>query len=70
MKGIINKTIVFDPSNLEGAEDFVILVHFSYHAREQGWSEKEIDSIIKEALKGDDKHLFATIKNHCETQEV
>lgn len=47
-------------------ETFMIMGVFQRQARKEGWTQEEIDLVLKEAKSSDYNHLLATISNHCE----
>lgn len=43
-----------------------LLSLFTYIAKRESWSDKEIDSVLAEATKNDDyNHLVETIREYC-----
>tara|TARA_R110000850_G_scaffold254614_1_gene380253 strand:- start:136747 stop:136968 length:222 start_codon:yes stop_codon:yes gene_type:complete len=68
MKRVIEKTVNLDLVGVNG-NAFMIMGVFGRQARKEGWSQDEIDSVLKEAKSGDYNHLLATIKNHCEPKD-
>ncbi len=68
MKRVINKTVNLDLVGVNG-NAFMIMGVFQRQAKKEGWSEEEIDSVLKEAKSGDYNHLLATIQNHCEPKD-
>ena len=50
----------------EDGNAFAIIGRFSKAARHAGWSQKEIESVLKEARSSDYNHLLATIASHVE----
>lgn len=68
MKKVIDKTVNL---NLVGITQigFVIMGLFQQQAREESWSQEEIDTVLKEAKGGNYDHLLATIKSHCEPKD-
>ncbi len=68
MKRVINKTVNLDLVGVNG-NAFMIMGVFQRQAKKEGWSEEEIDSVLKEAKSGDYNHLLATIQNHCELKD-
>lgn len=65
MKRVINKTVNLDLVGVNG-NAFMIMGVFRRQAKKEGWSQDEIDTVLKEAKSGDYNHLLATIENHCE----
>ena len=45
---------------------FSVLGIFQMQAQTEGWSKKEIDEVVQEAMTGDYTHLLNTIQSHCE----
>ncbi len=39
---------------------------FSRQARSEGWTGREIDAVLEEAMKGDYNHLLNTLAGHCD----
>ncbi|NCO62714.1 MAG: hypothetical protein COW66_13090 [Flavobacteriaceae bacterium CG18_big_fil_WC_8_21_14_2_50_34_36] len=64
MKRVIEKTVNLDLVGVNG-NAFMIMGVFRKEAKKEGWSQDEIDAVLKEAKSGDYNHLLATIKNHC-----
>ena len=65
MKKVIKKTVNLNLIGVNG-NAFMIMGVFRKQARNEGWSQDEIDTVITEAKSGDYNHLLATIENHCE----
>ena len=68
MKRVIEKTVNLDLVGVNG-NAFMIMGVFGRQARKEGWSQDEIDAVLKEAKSGDYNHLLATIENHCEPKD-
>ncbi|REE80690.1 hypothetical protein BX611_2342 [Lutibacter oceani] len=68
MKKVINKTVNLDLVGVNG-NAFAIMGVFKRQAKREGWTQEEIDTVLKEAKSGDYDHLLATIVNHCEALE-
>ncbi|MFV0571718.1 MAG: hypothetical protein ACK5M1_04695 [Xanthomarina gelatinilytica] len=68
MKKTVNKTVNLDLVGYNG-NAFVILGLFQHQARQEEWSDAEIDAVITEAKSKDYDHLLATILNHCEAKK-
>ena len=43
---------------------FVVMAEFQKHAREQDWTQDEIEIVLDDAQSGDYNHLLATIHKH------
>lgn len=67
MKKVIEKTVDLDLVGING-NAFMIMGVFQKQAKCEGWSQQEIDAVLKEAKSGDYDHLLATIQNHCEVK--
>lgn len=65
MKKVIEKTVNLNLIGVNG-NAFMIMGVFRKQARNESWSQDEIDAVITEAKSGDYNHLLATIENHCE----
>jgi hypothetical protein len=48
---------------------FSIMGAFKSAARNQGWSQEEIKSVLAEAMKGDYNHLLATIATNVDDSD-
>ncbi|WP_339611472.1 hypothetical protein [uncultured Planktosalinus sp.] len=68
MKRVINKAVNLDLVGVNG-NAFMIMGVFGRQVRKEGWSQDEIDTVLKEAKSGDYNHLLATIENHCEPKD-
>ncbi len=68
MKKVIEKTVNLDLVGING-NAFMIMGVFQRQAKKEGWNQKEIDSVLKEAKSGDYNHLLATIQNQCESKD-
>lgn len=64
MAQIVNKKIKLNLTKVDG-NAFFILGAFSGQARQEGWTNDEIEAVRKEAIKGDYNHLLGTIMDHC-----
>ena len=60
---IVNKKVTFNVNEVEGNVHNVILA-WRRQARLECWTIKEINSVIKECMSSDEKHLLATLKIH------
>ena len=68
MKKVIEKTVNLDLVGVNG-NAFMIIGVFERQAKKEGWSKKEIDSVLKEAKSKDYHHLLSTIMNYCEAKD-
>jgi hypothetical protein len=64
----VNKKVALDLTGIDG-NAFVILGTFSWHAKRSGWTEREINLVLKEAQSKDYDHLLATISSYCDEQQ-
>jgi hypothetical protein len=39
---------------------------FSAQARSEGWTSREIDAVLEEAMQGDYAHLLGTLAEYCD----
>jgi hypothetical protein len=60
----MNKKIKLKLVGLDG-NAFSVMGAFSRQARKEGWTTEEIDTVLKEAMSSDYRHLLATIANNC-----
>jgi hypothetical protein len=60
----MNKKIKLKLVGLDG-NAFSVMGAFSRQARKEGWTAEEIDTVLKEAMSSDYRHLLATIANNC-----
>lgn len=67
MKQIIPKTVNIDLHQVDD-NAFHIMGAFGRHAKRQGWTQVEVDTVIAEATAGDYDHMLAVIQAHCEPQ--
>lgn len=67
MKKVVNKTVNLELVGVNG-NAFMIMGVFGRQARKEGWTQQEIDAVLKEAKSSDYNHLLATISNHCEVK--
>jgi hypothetical protein len=44
---------------------FSVMGAFNRQARKEGWTEAEINTVLKDAMSSDYHHLLATIAKHC-----
>lgn len=68
MKRVIEKTVNLDLVGVNG-NAFMIMGVFRRQAKKEGWSQDEIDAVLKEAKSGNYNHFLATIENHCEPKD-
>ena len=68
MKKVIDKTVNLNLIGVNG-NAFMIMGVFQRQAKREGWTQEEIDTVLKEAKSGDYNHLLATIENHCEPKD-
>jgi len=68
MKKVIDKTVNLDLVGTNG-NAFAIMGVFQRQAKREGWTQNEIDAVLKEAKSRDYNYLLATIENHCEAKE-
>jgi hypothetical protein len=68
MKRVIDKTVDLNLVGVNG-NAFMIMGVFQRQARREGWTQDEIDKVLKEAKSGDYNYLLATIENHCEPKD-
>lgn len=65
MKTPQNKMVDLNLEDYQGSWDELIDV-FSQKAKQEGWSSKEIQSVVVEATKQNDyTHLMETIREYC-----
>ncbi|WP_438965103.1 hypothetical protein [Flavobacterium sp.] len=65
MKTPQNKMVDLNLEDYQGSWDELIDV-FSQKAKQEGWSSKEIQSVVVEATKHNDyTHLMETIREYC-----
>lgn len=65
MPQVVNKKAKCRLVGVDG-NAFSIMGHFSYCAKQSGWTKEEIDVVMKEAKSSDYEHLLATIAAHCD----
>jgi len=68
MKKVVNKTVNLDLVGVNG-NAFMIMGVFQRQAKKEGWTQDEIDLVLKETKSGDYDHLLATIINYCELKD-
>jgi len=68
MKKVIDKTVNLNLVGVNG-NAFMIMGVFRRQAKDEGWTQEEIDMVLTEAKNGDYNHLLATIENHCEPKD-
>ncbi|MGJ8665156.1 MAG: hypothetical protein ACSHW7_02220 [Patiriisocius sp.] len=68
MKRVIEKTVNLDLDGVNG-NTFFIMGAFKRQAKREGWTQDEINEVLKEAKSRDYNHVLSTIKNHCEIKE-
>ena len=69
MKQVVNKKITLTLVGLNG-NAFFLMGAFQRQARKEGWSQEEIDAVIKEAMSQDYDYLLAVLDCHCEPKET
>ncbi|WP_452597559.1 hypothetical protein [Pontimicrobium sp. MEBiC01747] len=67
VKKIVDKTVNLNVVNPH-INAFMLVGLFKGQAKQEGWTDEEINQVIDEANSGDYNHLVATIKNHCEAK--
>lgn len=65
---MVDKKITLELVGLDG-NAFSLMGAFRKQARKEGWSQSEIDEVLKEAMTGDYNHLLATLTDYCESPE-
>jgi hypothetical protein len=57
--------------NLVGLDSnaFAIMGAFRAQARQENWTNDEIEAVLKEATTGNYEHLLATISDRCQSPE-
>lgn len=68
MKKVIQKTVNLDLVGVNG-NAFMIMGVFQRQAKREGWTQDEIDRVLKEAKSSNYDYLLATIENHCEPKD-
>jgi len=68
MKKVVNKSVNLELIGVNG-NAFMIMGVFQRQAKKEGWTQDEIDLVLKEAKSGDYDHLLATIINYCEPKD-
>lgn len=68
VKKVIEKTVNLNLIGVNG-NAFMIMGVFRRQAKDEGWTQEEIDLVLTEAKSGDYNHLLATIENHCEPKD-
>jgi hypothetical protein len=64
MAQLVDKTVKLRLIGVD-ANAFSLMGAFQCQARKEGWSKKEIDTVINEATSGDYDHLLRTLSAHC-----
>jgi len=64
----VNKKITLNLVGLDG-NAFSIMGAFRAQARQEHWTNDEIEAVLKEATSGNYEHLLATISDHCQTPD-
>lgn len=67
MKKVINKTVNLNIVS-KNVNAYMLLGLFKGQAKEEEWSEDEINTVVIEAKSGDNAHVIETIKNHCKAK--
>lgn len=62
------KTVNLNLVGIDG-NAFAILAAFGKQARKEGWTDAEIDEVLKEAKSKGYEHLVATIAGYCEVRD-
>lgn len=65
MKKVVNKTVNLDLTQVN-ANAFAIMGAFQRQARREGWSQQQINRVLKQAKSKDYNYLLGVIENHCE----
>ena len=65
---MVDKKITLELVGLDG-NAFSLMGAFRKQARKEGWSQSEIDEVLKEAMTKDYNHLLATLMDYCESPE-
>lgn len=63
----VDKKVNLDLVGLNG-NAFSLLGAFRRQAREDGWTQEEIDLVINEATSSDYDHLLFTLQSHCDPE--
>lgn len=67
MKKVIDKTVNLDLVGTNG-NAFAVMGVFQRQAKREGWTQDEINKVLKEAKSRDYNYLLAVIENHCESK--
>jgi hypothetical protein len=67
MKKPIEDFVFYDFSKFKGANAHEIIQEFSKHARAQEWDKKVLETVIEDAMSGDNDHLWDVICQHSQT---
>lgn len=61
---VVNKTVMLDLASIED-NDALIIEAFQKQAAKEKWTQEEIDAVTREALNGDQEHLYEVLWDHC-----
>ena len=67
MRKVIDKTVNLDLVGTNG-NAFAVMGVFQRQAKREGWTQDEINKVLKEAKSRDYNYLLAVIENHCESK--
>jgi hypothetical protein len=68
MKKTIDKSVQLNLVGLDG-NAFSLMGAFQAQARKEGWTNQEIEKVLKEAQSGDYDHLLLVLSSYCDPSE-
>ncbi len=68
MKRQVNKTVKVDLNKIKSDPNFIVSL-FQRKARQQGWTEEEIKTVLDEAESQDYNHLINTLILYYEPED-
>lgn len=65
MENLVGKTVSLELVGLDG-NAFVLMGAFQRQAKREGWTQEEINLVLKECRSSDYNHLLCVLMAHCE----
>lgn len=68
MENLVGKTISLELVGLDG-NAFALMGAFRRQARQEKWTQEEINTVLDAAMAGDYNNLLVVLDTHCDPEE-
>jgi len=65
MEKLVHKEVALNLTRIDG-NAFSLMGAFKASAKEEGWSDEEIKTVLDRCMKGDYRNLVAILSAHCQ----